>query len=222
MAENAGLPDVGTGHLASATSMDLAYGDLTRASQEARRILGRRPSFDPKLRAAFALAATGSTEEAEAIAGELSRAHPEHTVVVSVLVPIVRAGIELRRHRPERAIEQLRTAAPYELGFVAAFGPTYLRGRSYLMLGSGVQAAGEFQRILDHRGVDPFSPNYAMASLGLARARAIAGDATGSRKAYEQCLVQWAGADADVPVLLEARREHARLERRVEVPAGAR
>jgi tetratricopeptide (TPR) repeat protein len=222
MAERAGLPDVGRGHLVWATSTELAYGNASRASQEARRILTREPSYDPRARAALALATTGSTAEAEAIALELARAHPEHTIITSVFVPMVRAAVELRRQRPDRAIEQLRAAAPYELGFVAAFGPIDLRGRAYLMQGSGAQAAQEFQRILDHRGVDPFSPLYAVARLGLARARALADDVAGSLRAYEQFLAQWADADPDVPLLLEARREYARLRRRQDTAAGAR
>ena len=221
MAERAGLPDVATGHLAGATSMELAYGNTTRAAQEARRVLARKPSYDPKLRTALILAATGSTAEAEDIAGELARANPEHTFITLVLVPMVRAGVELRRRRPVRAIEHLRAAAPYELGFVAALGPVYLRAQAYLMQGSGPQAAAEFQRILDHRGVDPFSPLYAVAPLGLARARAMAGETAGSLQAYEQFLSQWADADSDNPVLLEARREYARLKRRGAEPSVA-
>jgi eukaryotic-like serine/threonine-protein kinase len=221
MAERAHLPDVATGHLAWATSMELAYGNTGRAAQEARRILARNPSYDPKLRAALALAATGSPAEAEGIAAELTRENPEHTLINSILVPMVRAGAELQRRQPERAIDALRAAAPYELGFVAAFGPVYLRGQAYLMQGSGTQAAEEFQRILDHRGVDPFSAYYAVAPLGLARARAMSGDASGSRQAYEEFLSQWSNADADLPVLREARREFARFGRGKEEDAPA-
>jgi DNA-binding winged helix-turn-helix (wHTH) protein/tetratricopeptide (TPR) repeat protein len=217
MAERAGLPDVGAAHLAWATSMDLAYGYSSRAAQQAHRILTAQPSFDPKLRAALALAATGSTADAEAIVDELTRAHPRHTLITAVLAPMVRAAVELRRRRPERAIEELRPAAPYEMGFIAAFGPAYLRGRSYLALGAGARAAAEFQRILDHRGVDPFSPFYAVARLYHARALAMAGDAAGSRAEYEQFLAQWPDADPDVPVLREARKEFARLNSRVAV-----
>jgi eukaryotic-like serine/threonine-protein kinase len=222
MAERANLPGVATGNLAVAVSMELCYGNLDRAHQQARRILARKPGYDAKLRAAQALAATGSAAEAEDIAGELARANPEHTFIASVLVPMVRARVELSRRRPERAIEQLRIAAPYEQGLVAALGPIYLRGQSYLMKGSGPQAAEEFQRILDHRGVDPFSPLYATAPLGLARARALSGDAAGSRAAYEQFLAQWADADADIPVLQEARREYARVKRQQGSSSGSR
>jgi len=213
MAEGRNLPDVGTGYLAWATSMEMAYGNARIAQQSARIVLTRRPSFDPHLRAALTLAMTGSPGEAEAIVRELAGDNPEHTVINSVLGPMVRAAIELRRRRPERAIEQLRAAAPYELGFVGALGPLYLRGQSYLMRGEGGRAAAGLQRILDHRGVDPFSPFYAVAPLGLARARAMAGDQAGSRQAYERFLAGWADADADVPVMLEARKEYHRVLR---------
>jgi hypothetical protein len=130
--------------------------------------------------------------------------------------------VELSRWRPDRAIEQLGIAAPYERGFVAALGPIHLRGQAYLMQRQGAQAALEFQRIFDHRGTDPFSPLYALAPLGLARARALSGDTAGSRTAYEQFLTQWADADADIPVVQEARREFARLARLERTTGGAR
>jgi hypothetical protein len=101
--------------------------------------------------------------------------------------------------------------APYELGFHAALAPVDLRGRAYLMRGDAGRAAAEFERILDHRGVDPFSPFYAIAPLGLARARAMAGDVPGSLQAYERFLGQWANADPEVPILRAARLEYRRL-----------
>jgi len=135
---------------------------------------------------------------------------------------MVRASVELRRRRPERAIQQLDIAAPYELGFVAALGPPCLRSQAYLMEGQGTQAAREFERILDHRGSDPFSTCYALAPLGLARARAMSGDVAGSLGAYEDFLSKWTAADDDVPVLLEARQEYARLKRRPDGEAQPR
>jgi hypothetical protein len=213
MAELRNLADVATSHLAWATWMELAYGNTGTALQEARRVLERSPSYDPRLRAALTLAAAGSNSEAAAIAAELASTNPEHTFINLVLIPIVRAGIELSLKRPVQAIEHLRVVAPYELGFIAALAPVYLRGQSYLMQGSGLKAAGEFQRILDHRGTDPFSPFYAVAPLGLARARAMSGDLAGSLQAYEHFLTGWAGADSHVPVLSQARDEYGRLRR---------
>jgi DNA-binding winged helix-turn-helix (wHTH) protein/tetratricopeptide (TPR) repeat protein len=211
LAELRHLPDVATNHLAWATAMEIAYGNLDRAGRLARRVLDRRPSYDPRLRAALALALGGSPGEAEALANELSTTSPAHTLINSVLVPIVRSGIELGRARPECALDHLRVVAPYELGFIAALAPIYLRAQSYLMLGLGQKAADEFQRLLDHRGSDPFSPFVAVARLGLGRALAMAGDVPGSLRAYEHAFAAFTEADADLPALLDARREYDRL-----------
>jgi tetratricopeptide (TPR) repeat protein len=213
MAELRNLPDVGTSHLAWATSMELAYGNTDAAVQLARRVMARAPSYDPRLRAALALAVAGSDLEAEAIAGDLAAANPGHTLIHAVLVPIVRAGVELARRRAASAIEHLQVIAPYELGFIAALTPVYLRGQAYLMLGAGPQAAAEFQRLLDRRGSDPFSPFHAVALVGLARAHALAGKVGESVTAYERFLGQWQDADPDIPVLVEARAAYCELTR---------
>jgi tetratricopeptide (TPR) repeat protein len=213
VAEFRNLPEVGTSHLAWASAMELAYGNCDRAVHEARRVLARNPSYDPRLRAALVLAKTGFACEAGAIADELATANQDHTFINSVLVPVVRAAIELHRERPDLAIEQLTIVSPYELGFIAALAPIYLRGQAYLMLGSGREAAAEFQRILDHRGTDPFSPFHVTALVGLARARMMAGQVTAAAQAYERFLAGWANADADIPVLVEARDELAGLTR---------
>jgi tetratricopeptide (TPR) repeat protein len=213
LAEVRNLADVGTSHLAWATWMEVAYGNTSRAHQEARRVLARNPSYDPRLRAAMTLALAGSASEADVVTEELARASPDHTLINLVLRPIARAAIELGRSQPARALDELHVVAPFELGFIAALAPLFLRGLAYLMLGRGSEAAAEFQRILDHRGSDPFSAFHAVAPLGVARARALAGDVSGSLQAYEMFLAGWTNADPDIPVLLEARDEYDRLQR---------
>jgi eukaryotic-like serine/threonine-protein kinase len=199
--------------------MELAYGDTEAARRQARRVMSRDPSYDPRLRAALALAATGSEDEAAAIATDLARENPDHTFINSVLVPLVRACIALSRNQPLKAIEHLENVACYEWGFVAALAPVYLRGQAYLLQGSGDKAAEQFQRLLDHRGSDPFSPFHAVAPLGLARARAMTGDRAGSLEAYRGFLTSWVDADRDVPVLRDAREEYARLNRSPRSPS---
>ncbi len=70
-----------------------------------------------------------------------------------------------------------------------------------------MEAAAEFQHILDHRGTGPVSPIYFLARLGLARALAPAGEQDRSRLAYQEFLTLWKDADPNIPVLLDARRE---------------
>ena len=103
--------------------------------------------------------------------------------------------------------------AQYERGFIAAFAPIHLRGMAYLTLREGRRAAAEFQRILDHRGTDPFSPFHAFAPLGLARAYHLIGDITASMREYERFFTNWTPGDADVPIVVEARAEYDQLER---------
>ena len=90
--------------------------------------------------------------------------------------------------------------------------PPYTRGQAYLKLRKGAEAAAEFQKILDHRGWDPISYLYPLAHLGLARAAALTGDVAGSRKAYQDFLALWKDADADLPILIEAKKEYAALK----------
>jgi DNA-binding winged helix-turn-helix (wHTH) protein/tetratricopeptide (TPR) repeat protein len=205
------LAGAASSYLAWATWIDLAYGNADGARQEAQRVLSLDSSYDTRLRAALTLAVTGSVQEAERIADELSAGNPEHTFINSILVPIVRGGVELARKQPVRAVEQLEPAKPYEAGFIALLAPIYLRAQSLLMQGDGLAAVHEFQGLLDHRGSDPFSPFHAVASLGMARGRAMAGDRTGSLHAYEDFLNSWTQADPDIPVLRQAREECDRL-----------
>jgi outer membrane protein assembly factor BamD (BamD/ComL family) len=94
---------------------------------------------------------------------------------------------------------------------VAGFNTTYLRGLGFLQAKQAQEAAAEFERIVAHRGVNPGSVYWPLAHLGLARARALSGNAGEARAAYERFLALWSKADADLPVLREARRERETL-----------
>ena len=70
--------------------------------------------------------------------------------------------------------------------------------------------AAEFQRIIDHRGAY-WGANYPLAYVGLARAATLAGDSAKAKTAYEEFFALWKDADADLPILAEARKEYAAL-----------
>jgi tetratricopeptide (TPR) repeat protein len=89
---------------------------------------------------------------------------------------------------------------------------TYIRGEIYLRQKSGNEAAAAFQKILDHRGIEPASPLYPLAHLGLARASVLSGDTAKARKEYQDFLAVWKDADADLPVLQQAKDEYAKLK----------
>jgi hypothetical protein len=86
-----------------------------------------------------------------------------------------------------------------------------VRGEAYLAAHHGSEAAAEFQKILDHRGIVLNSPLGALARLGLARAYAMQGDAPKAKAAYQDFLTLWKDADPDIPILKQAKAEYARL-----------
>jgi len=153
----------------------------------------------------------GDAGEAQKLADEQMRRYPKSTLLNVYSEPVIRAAIALQRDRADQAIEFLNAPIAYE-GGAAAFWPDYLRGQAYLRLRRGNEAAAEFQKILDHRGWDPASPMYPLAHLGLARALSLAGDVAGSRKSYQDFFAIWKDADADLPILVEAKKEYEKLK----------
>jgi eukaryotic-like serine/threonine-protein kinase len=76
----------------------------------------------------------------------------------------------------------------------------------------GGAAVVEFQKILGHPGVVTNSPIGALAHLGLARAYALSGDTAKAQAAYQDFLALWKDADPDVPILVAAKSEYAKLK----------
>jgi tetratricopeptide (TPR) repeat protein len=79
-------------------------------------------------------------------------------------------------------------------------GADELYGELLLQAGRAKEAIAWFERALAR------TANRSRAVLGLARAAAKAGDRAKSRKAYEQFLDNWRGADEGVPEVVEARQ----------------
>ena len=76
----------------------------------------------------------------------------------------------------------------------------------------GDQAAAEFQKFLDHRGVVMNCPLGALAHLGMARASARQGDTAKARSAYQDFLTIWKDADPDIPILIVTQNDRFLLD----------
>jgi eukaryotic-like serine/threonine-protein kinase len=76
----------------------------------------------------------------------------------------------------------------------------------------GTEATAEFQKILDHRGIVRNSPIGALAHLQIARAYAMQGDTAKAKAACQDFLTLWKGADPDIPILIAAKAEYAKLQ----------
>ena len=112
---------------------------------------------------------------------------------------------------PAKAVESLQASIPYEFGWTARVAPNYVRGLAQLNMRQGKEAAAEFQKILDHRGICATSPLCSLSHLQLGRARARSGDNAGARAAYQDFFALWKDGDPDVPILKEAKAEYAKL-----------
>ena len=161
--------------------------------------------------AAVALAMIGDAARAQAIMDDMTRRFPNDTMVQRVFIPVMKAWIEIDRKDAEKAIAALEPTRTYEMGTVPAMLPVYTRGAAYLAAKRGADAAAEFQKIVDHRGVDPVDPVHALAKLGLGRAYVMTGDTAKAKSAYQDFFALWKDADPDVPLLKEAKAEYARL-----------
>jgi Flp pilus assembly protein TadD len=214
LARGRALPEIAGAYLAHEALTLALYGDRARALAVAREALSSAPADAadsvPRFRAVAALALLGDAEGVRLAEGAAAT-HPQSTIVEGVLLPVARAAFDLSQRRGSEAIEQLRAASPYEAGTLAVLVPIYLRAEAFLLEGQGARAREEFDRILAHRGSDPFSPVCALAPLGVARAWRAMQEPGKSAAAYDAFLGSWARADADIPILAEARRERASL-----------
>jgi DNA-binding winged helix-turn-helix (wHTH) protein/tetratricopeptide (TPR) repeat protein len=217
MAQRKDLKEFAADLSAARALTDATFENSRQARNEAANALAIRRGRDARYLSAAALALSGDFGQAQKLSDELGREFPADTLLHSLTLPTVRAAIETGRGNPGKAIELLRPAALYELGSnlnnptIVSFLAIYVRGQAYLQAREGTKAAGEFQKILDHRGVDLTSPLYPLAHLGLARARTLEGDTSNSKKSYEDFFAGWKDADPDIPILRKAMAEYAKL-----------
>jgi hypothetical protein len=188
------------------------FGNAALARQRAEEALALSMGQDVQIGAAVALAFAADAVQAQAIADDLAKHYPQDTLVQFTFLPTIRAQLVLRRKDSAKAIETLRIAAPYELGNVGRLYPVYVRGEAYLSARQGREAAAEFQKIVDHRGIVLNGLIGALAHLQLGRAYMMQGDSAKAKAAYQDFLTLWKDADPDIPILKEAKAEYARLQ----------
>ena len=216
-AKRAGENETAAAYEIDAALREAVFGNAKSAEQHANTALALSEGRDVQSGAALALALAGNNR-AQVLADPLAERYPEDTIVQFIYLPTIQAQLALGRHEPEKAISILQAAAPYELGspgnsavFAPTLYPIYVRGEAYLAAHQGREAAAEFEKILNWRGIVLNEPIGAMAHLGLARAYAIQGETTKARAAYQDFFALWKDADPDIPVLQQAKAEAAVL-----------
>jgi eukaryotic-like serine/threonine-protein kinase len=217
------------GAQAIAGQWEAVYGNPAAARRAAERALSLAPGSPvAESEAALAFALAGDTARAGSLAQDLGKRFPLDTQMHFEWLPAIRGQVALDQEKPSLALDLLQADSAYELGSVqflinaSCVYTAYERGQAYLAMRQGNAGVAEFQRILDHSGIVWNCWTGALARLGLARAYALEAQSSqgaaadtarsSARKAYQDFLALWQHADADIPVLKQAKAEYAKLQ----------
>jgi serine/threonine protein kinase/tetratricopeptide (TPR) repeat protein len=189
-------------------------GNKTETLNGANAALRMSQTFQVSWNAATALAVIRQEQKALSLADEIQRTRPNDTIAQNVAVPMIRALAYLfpanpSKAAPEKAIDLMNTAALY---MRMNTGVLFTRGVAYSHAGRFAEAQQDFEKILDSK---PFhGPDYSAvaAELELGRIYQKQGDIGKARISYQNFLGAWKNADPDVPLLLQAKAEYAKLQ----------
>jgi serine/threonine protein kinase/Flp pilus assembly protein TadD len=209
---NQGLKETAEGDLGFLAIVQADFGLCERALQNAQK-LAASSNRGAMTFSGFVFATCGQAQKSEANAEKLNQQYPLDSFLQKSELPQIRARVNLQRGNGSKAIEDLRPAEAYQLGFIELGIPVYLRGLAYLQNKQGAEAAAEFQKMLDHRNALGPLPYYSLAKLGQGRAYALAGDTAKARTAYQDFFTAWKDADADLPILKAAKAEYEKLQK---------
>ena len=219
-AELSGEKETSATYSAASGLREALFGNAGEARKRAALAIGRSAGRDVQYGAALALAYAGDNRNLQVLTDDLGKRFPQDTIVQFNYLPTLRARLAVSNGNASEALDGLRTAAPYELGqpiYGGDYGwtalyPVYVRGEAYLAAHEGSEAATEFQKILDHRGIVLNEPIGALAHLQLGRAYALQGDTAKAKAAYQDFFALWKDADPDIPILIAAKSEYAKLK----------
>jgi DNA-binding winged helix-turn-helix (wHTH) protein/tetratricopeptide (TPR) repeat protein len=200
-----GEADLADGVLLDLVGVLIEFGEPAEAAANLK--LPKGDGGYPDL-VALLKAETGDLAPAEHLLATANPVTERNTVHIYCNLPQVRAALALIAHRPAEAVRLLEPARPYQL---RDFRVPDLRARAETEAGLVDAAAGDYRLILDNQGVDPISPLYSLAHLRLARVLARQKKADPARAEYNAFFAAWKNADADLPLLVQARREYAAL-----------
>jgi len=215
-----GEREAAASYTAARAVWEAIYGNAAEGKRSAKAALELSKGRDVEYAAGLALAFSGGSSRSEALTGDLEKRFPEDTFVKFTYAPVLHALTALERAEPADSVERLQIALKYELAanglnfhhfYLGGLHSAHVRGEALIAGGRYAEAAAEFQKILDHRGLVGLDPIGALAHLHLGRVFALSGDRIKAKAAYEAFLALWKDADPDIPILKHAKVEYARL-----------
>jgi tetratricopeptide (TPR) repeat protein len=153
-------------------------------------------------------------QKALALASQIEREHPNDTIAINVTVPEIRAIVALRpansaRVDAAKAIDSLNSAAVYAR---ADQGILFARGLAYEQAERYAEAQQDLEKVLATASQAGPDLTFALAQLESGRVYQKQGDLSKARIAYQNFLASWKDADPDLPLLLKAKAEYAKLQ----------
>jgi tetratricopeptide (TPR) repeat protein len=220
VARQGGEREVAVSYQAARAVWEALCGNAAEGKRNATAALAASNGREIVYAAALALALSGDSSRSQALADDLEKRFPEDTFAKFTYVPVLRALSALERGKPADSVERLQAALPYELAvnglnfnhfILGGLHSAYVRGEALLAMHRHAEAASEFQKILNHRGIVGADPIGALAHLQLGRAFDSSGDTIKAKAAYQKFLTLWENADPDIPILRQAKAEYAKL-----------
>jgi len=220
LALQAGQREVAATFIAARAVWEALCGNSAEARMAAMAALELSTDRDVQYAAGLALALPGSSARSEALSGELAKRFPEDTFVKFTYAPVLRALASQGNGKFSDSVERLEIARSYEFAvnglnfpylILGGLHSAYVRGQAFVGARRYAEAAAEFQKILNHRGLVGLDPIGALAHLQLGRVFVLSGDKIKAKAAYEAFLAIWTEADSDAPILKSAKAEYARL-----------
>jgi len=220
LAVQAGDREAAARYQAARGVWEAVCGNAAEGKKNAMAALEISKGRDVQYAVGLGLALSRDSSRSEALAGDLEKGFPEDTFVKFTYAPVLRALAALGRGKPADSVEQLQIALPYELAvngvnfshLLGGLYSAYVRGEALSATHRYAEAAAEFQKILDHRGLVGADPIGALAHVQLGRAFVLSGEKIKAKAAYQDFLTRWKDADPDIPILRQAKAEYAKVQ----------
>jgi len=203
-----GETDFANGILLDTARVLTQFDQSARAATVLKQITGYTGDPSDPGEVALLRAANGDPAFAQHFLAIADTVDERNTVKVYIYVPMVRALLALRSHKPAEAVQLMEPARPYQL---SNFDIPYLRAQAETQAGNLTAAADDYRLILSNRGVDPISPLYPLAHLQLARVLAAQKQTEPARAEYKAFLEAWKNADPTIPLLTQAKQDYGKL-----------
>jgi DNA-binding winged helix-turn-helix (wHTH) protein/tetratricopeptide (TPR) repeat protein len=205
---HSGEADYADGELLDLAGVLIAFEEPAKAAASLRQMKGDAGHPDISI---LRKAEAGDLAPAQHLVATADPVTERNTVHIYCNLPLVRATLALKAHQSAEAAQLLEPARPYQL---RDFRVPYLRAQAETETGLLDDAAHDYRLILDNQGVDPTSPLYSLAHLRLARVLVLQQKQDQARDEYNAFFAAWKNADADLPLLIQARHEDAALSAR--------